>query len=140
MSLPPSELWSKFQSAVRWARGVLTAGVAVIQAAPATQAETLLLNAVSATGSAPTTGNQGVDIEGFRTINLYVFSAGVYTATVKFWLYTGARWVPLTSLDLTDADGALNALDTEGYQRVFAQVTAHSGVAFSMGVFPYNAS
>lgn len=141
MSLPITELWSKFQAAIRFTQGVLSAGVAVIQAAPAIPAaEKKLLDAASATGSAPTTASQGASIEGLRTVNLYAWSAGGNVAvTVKLWLYTGFRWVALTSLDLDQDTGALDALDTEGYQRLFAQVTAYTGPGnLSLAVFPYN--
>jgi len=138
MSLPPSELWSKFQSAVIFARGVLSAAIAVVQRAPATQPELLLLTASEGVTDPPAAPTDGANIEGFRTVNLFVFGAGNYVATLAIWVYNGSRWLPLTTLDVSEADGALNALDTEGYARVFVQATVQTGAAHSVGVFPYN--
>ena len=141
MSLPATELWTKFQNAIRFARTTVASAVAVIQAAPAIPAaERLLLNAIVATGAAPALASDGTNIEGFRTVNLYAFSSGgALTVTARVWLYTGFRWVGLTDLALTEASGALDALDTEGYQRIALQVTAYTGPgALSVGIFPYN--
>jgi len=138
MALPPTELWSKFQSAVRWTQGVLTAGIAVMNAAPAAQPELLILNASTGPTSAPTTATDGANIEGLRTVNLYVFGVGTYAATLALFVYNGTRWLPLTTVDVSEADGALDPLDTEGYARLGVQVTVHTGAAHSLGLFPYN--
>ena len=138
MALPPAELWSKFQSAIVWVRGILEAGVAVVQRAPAGQPEKLLVSASTGTTSAPSGASAGALVEGYRTINLYVFGSGTYTATLALYVYNGARWLPLTTVDVSQADGALDPLDIEGYTRIAAQVTAHTGAAHSLGVFPYH--
>jgi len=138
MPIPPSELWSKFQSAVIFARGALSAAVAVVQRTPATQVELLLLTAADAPTAAPTLATHGASIEGFRTVNLYAFASGTYAATVTLWFYTGARWIIAASIDLTDATGALDPFDVEGYQRLHCQVTAATGAPFNVGIFPYN--
>jgi hypothetical protein len=131
-------LWDKFVSAIRWSRGSEAAAVAVIQAAPAAQAEVLLLNAADSASAPPPSASAGANIEGLRTVNLYAFAAGTYAASVKIWLYTGHRWVPLTTVDLDESVGALDALDTEGYTRIYLEVTEHADAAFSVGIFPYN--
>lgn len=141
MSLPATELWTKFQNAIRFARTTVASAVAVIAAAPAIPAtEKKLLDAAAATSSAPTTATQGANVEGFKTLNLYAWSAGgSVAATVKVWLYTGFRWVALVDVELDQDSGALDALDTEGYQRIFLQVTAYTGPGnLSVAVFPYN--
>lgn len=139
MSLPVAELWSKFKSAILFARGVVEAGVAIVQRAPASQTPHALLTAQSGTSAAPTLATHGASIEGWRTINLCskLASGSAFTADVAIYLYAGA-WYYFTTLSITEADGVLDALDTEGFQRIGVAVTAHTGDPFGLVLFPHN--
>lgn len=136
--MPITTLWDKFVSALRWTRQTEAAAMATISAAPAAQAEKLLLNNASATSAPPANATDGANIEGVKTVNLYAFAGGTYAASARIWLYTGHRWVPLATIDLDGDSGALDALDTEGYARIYLEITEHDGAAFSVGIFPYN--
>lgn len=139
MALPPTDLWTKFQTALVFVRAALEAGVAIVQRAPASQTPGALLTASTGTTAAPTLAAQGLSIEGWRTVNLCskLASGSAFTATIQIYLYAGG-WYPFTSVDLTEADGVLDALDTEGFERLYVRVTAHTGDPHSLVLFPYN--
>lgn len=141
MALPPAELWSKFQSAVVWVRGVLEAGVAMVQRAPAAQPEKVIYTGTSGT-SKPTDANAGASVEGFRVVNIYGYQAdalATFTATVKVWGRAPGVWVLLGQVDLSNAEAAAPPLDVEGYARVAVEVTdITASESVKLCVFPYN--
>lgn len=133
-------LWQKFESAVRWARGVTQAGVATMRVAPAALTPHRLLDEVTATGAAPTVVGDGADIEGLATVNLgYVHSVAAQTSEIVIWLWDGEHWLEHSTQTLDKTAGALDALDTEGYPRIAVQLTTAPGSGnVTVKVFPHN--
>lgn len=144
MSLPIAELWSKFKSAIRFARtgDNAEAAVAVVSAAPAPLAEKVLITG-SSTTSKPTDATAGANVEGIRTVNLYAYQAdalATFTAELRVWGRAPGAWVALGDVTLSQTSGGAPPLDTEGYARVMVEIrsiTASENVKFC--VFPYNA-
>lgn len=142
MPLPPSELWSKFQSALVWVSGVLEAGIAVVQRAPAAQPEKIIYEGSSPIIGKPSTPTAGASVEGFRVVNIYGYQAdalATYTATVKVWGRAPGVWVLLGEVALTNAAAAAPPLDVEGYARVALEIpTITASESVKICVFPYN--
>lgn len=140
-----TDLWTKFKGAVRWAGETFgRAAIATIKASPeASLAE--LLAAASADNGAPGTGDAGISVQGFATVDLgFIFSVTAEAATFRFYLGDGTDWyTPEADKTVTAQTGETNVyiepLDVESWDRLYARlITPPTSGTVAAKAGPYN--
>jgi hypothetical protein len=133
-------LWDKFQAAVRWVRDTTDSAVAALLVGPPHQDAHSLLDGQGSATSDPSTGTDGANIEGWRTVQLfYSHNTGGDTSEIKIWLFDGSDWYPDQTVSLDQDKGILDPYDVEGcWERIDAQLTTAPGDTVTVKLFPHN--
>lgn len=135
-----TDLWTRFQSAVRWLVEGSTAGVRTITGAPVADMVTVVVD--NAPSPAPATAADGIDVRGVRTVDMAAeFEIAGESAVLRIYVFNGAWYAAAEDVTVTAQAGEsrvfLDPFDVESWQRVYVRIiTAPTSGALTVRACP----
>jgi hypothetical protein len=135
-----TDLWTRFQSAVRWLVEGSTAGVRTISGSPVAAMVEVVSTSVAT--AAPAAIDDGIDVRGVRTLDMAAeFEIAGESATVRIYVFNGVWYAAAEDLTITAQAGEttafLNPFDCESWQRVYVRIiTAPTSGAVTLRACP----
>lgn len=139
----PTTLWDTFVKGIDTITSGGDTAIASHRRADSSKAPAPIASAVSGVTSVPTAGSEGVDVQGYATVNLLVeFSGPQADADLTLYYYKNGTWYTGEEIRVEAPTGSANValppVDTEGFDKVAVQVRATSAVINLIAVFPHN--